>query len=169
MNKGVSQAQEQPKGADKPQNACLNDFLGKQDERDTIIITTIEGTILNEGNEIPNTAFFLKMLKDSNDHHFAYIGSNPAKEMKQIRKIMHNFNFPVGITLLQEKGMEHHKYHIQSLKRQYNIICLITSDPDVADYSESFKIPVIKIKKNTEWDHNTRRKIIARVGKCSSY
>ena len=169
MNNGSSKAQEQPKGADKPQNACLNDFLKKPNEKDTIIVITLEGTILNNGEEIPNTSMFLNMIKDANEHYIAYIGDYPAKQMKEIRKILHRLNFPIGITLLCEKGMEHYKYHIQTLRSRYNIICLITSDNEIASYSNKYGIPVVNAQENTEWDHNTRRRIIARVGKCSSY
>lgn len=131
--------------------------------KDKIVIITLEGTILHDNEEIPNTSFFLNMMKKITNLKLIYLDSIDAKNMKEIKKRFRTFNYPSGEILLKNKHMDvdqHLIYTLERLSKQFNIKLLITSNDLISKISKEFMIPMINTKENTEWDLDKRREIV---------
>lgn len=161
---------EQQTGKPFPKDSASNRFKTPFNEnqaqiKEQIIIITIEGTILNGDQEIPNTSVFLNIIKKETNFKIIYLGCMDAKEMKGIRKIINCYNFPIGRILLNKTSMgkKHYKNHLANLKEKYEIRCLITSNYGVAKHSRLLGIHIIDVVENVEWDFTVRKRIIGRV------
>ena len=146
--------------SNRPKNA-LQEHQARIKEK--IIIITLQGTILNEEQEIPNTSTFLNMMKKKTDLTFVYIGGIDAKQMKEIKKLFRAYAFPTGKILLKNKNMDvdqHFSSNLKELKEKYDIQVLITSNEIVFLKSKLLGIPIVKTPKNTEWNHKKRQEIM---------
>jgi len=134
--------------------------------KEKIIIITLQGTILNENQEIPNTAVFLSMMKKTTGLKMIYLGGIPAKEKKQIKKFMRNNQFPQGRIYLQKKNTELDDHYLEVLleHKLYYDCMVITSNEKILSYCGILGISSVKTPENTEWDCGKRQEIIRKCG-----
>lgn len=163
MNISTIKAQGTGDAQETPSNRLKIPFNEQQAQnKEKIIIITLQGTILNEDQEIPNTSVFLNIMKKETNIKIIYISEIEAKQMKEIKKLFRAFAYPSGEILLKNKQMDidqHFTFHLQRLREKYDIQLLITSNEKVTFYSQKYEIPIINIEENTEWDHAKRKEI----------